>query len=567
MTSSLTPWKLHWKRRLGKIDLPRDIDAHGTLLAIDKRKCELSLATFIKRAWHVVEPGQPYIHNWHIDMIAAHLEAITEGHILDDGSPYNRLLINVPPGTMKSMIVNIFWPSWEWGPRNMPHMRYICAAHQQGLAIRDATKMRRLVISEWYQARWGDRVTLTGDQNAKTKFENTATGFREAIAAGSITGSRGDRVLIDDPHSVESANSDAMRATTLEWFTEAVPTRLNNPKTSAIVIIMQRLHEEDVSGVVLDRKGFKGVYDHICLPMRFETWRKDVPTKLGYVDPREDEGELLFPQRFPAEVVDRDEAAMGPYAVASQHQQVPTPRGGGVIKDQWWQLWERKDFPPLDFVVASLDTAYSSKAEERGDFSAMTVWGVFSGDPEVRSTLGVDRYGKPYMNTINSYYTSDLDAVPRVILMHAWAERLELHELVQKVAKDCKTLKVDKLLIENKAAGHSVAQELRRLFNHEQFAVQMYDPKSIDKLGRLYSVQHLFAESMIYAPNTQWAEQVIRQVSTFPRGKHDDLVDTVSMALRHLRDLGLLTRSPERMAEIDESKKHYGKPPAALYEA
>ncbi len=548
------------------IDLPRNVDAPATLFDIEKRRCELSLAQFIKRAWHVVEPGQPYIHNWHIDLICAHLEAITDGHVLEDGSPYNRLLINVPPGTMKSMIVNIFWPSWEWGPKNMPHMRYICAAHQQGLAIRDSTKMRRLVTSDWYQDRWGDRVKLTGDQNAKTKFENTATGFREALAAGSITGSRGDRLLLDDPHSVESANSDAMRATTLEWFTEAVPTRLNNPKTSAIVIIMQRLHEEDVSGVVLDRKGFKGVYDHICLPMRFEAWRKDVPTKLGYTDVREEEGELLFPQRFPPEVVDRDEAAMGPYAVASQHQQTPTPRGGGVIKDQWWQLWEHKDFPPLDFVVASLDTAYSSKAEERGDFSAMTIWGVFYGDPNIRATRSVDRYGRTHDMPTNSYYGSDLDAVPHVIIMHGWAERLELHDLVQKVAKDCKLLKVDKLLVENKAAGHSVAQELRRLFRHEDFAVQMYDPKSIDKLGRLYSIQHLFAEGMIYAPNTTWAEQVIRQVSVFPRGKHDDLVDTVSMALRHLRDLGLLTRSPERIAEINEGKKHYGKPPAPLYD-
>lgn len=552
---------------MGKIDLPRDIDGKASLRAIQKRRCELSLATFIKQAWHVVEPGQPFVDNWHIGLICAHLEAITDGHVLDDGSLYNRLLINVIPGAMKSMICNVFWPSWEWGPKNMPHMRYLCAAHQQGLAIRDSTKMRRLVTSEWYQDRWGDRVKLTGDQNAKTKFETTATGFREAMAAGSITGSRGDRVIIDDPHSVEGANSEAMRHTTLEWFTEAVPTRLNNPKTSAIVVIMQRLHEEDVSGVILERKGFQGVYDHICLPMRYEAWRDGVATKLGYLDPREEEGELLFPQRFPPEVVDRDEAAMGPYAVASQHQQVPSPRGGNVIKDSWWQLWEQSHFPSLDFVVASIDTAYSTKAEERGDFSAMTVWGVFSGDPAATATRSVDRYGKGFDGYVNTSYTSDLNAVPRVILMRAWAERLELHELVEKIAKDCKALKVDKLLIENKAAGHSVAQEIRRLFSHEPWAVQMYDPKSIDKLGRLYSVQHLFAEGMIYAPGVTWAEAVIRQVSSFPRGKHDDLVDTVSMALRHLRDLGLLTRSPERLAEIHESKSQYGKAPPPLYDA
>lgn len=467
--------------------------------------------------------------------------------------------------TMKSMLVNIFWPAWEWGPCNMPHMRYICAAHQQNLAIRDSTKMRRLVTSDWYQERWGDRVKLTGDQNAKTKFENTATGFREATAAGSITGGRADRVLIDDPLSVEGANSDAVRASTIEWFTEAVPTRLTSPKKSAIVVIMQRLHQDDVSGVILERKGFAGTYDHICLPMRYETWRDGIETKLGYTDPRTEAGELLFPSRFPVEVVDDLEAKLGPYATAGQHQQSPTPRGGGIIKDSWWQLWEPSEYPEIEYIVASLDTAYSTKADMKGDFSALTIWGVFSGDPRSRATRGVDRYGRDFDDNLPETYSSDLNAVPKVILMHAWAERLDIHELVTKTAKDCQKYKVDKILIENKAAGHSVAQEMRRLFSHESFAVQMYDPKSIDKLGRLYSVQHLFAEGMIYAPDKQWAEEVIKQVSVFPRGKHDDMVDCTSMSLRHLRDLGLLTRSPERLAEIDQDKQYTGRAPPPLY--
>jgi predicted phage terminase large subunit-like protein len=549
---------------MGTITLPRDIDMVATLRAAEKRACELSFATFVKRAWHVIEPGQAYLHNWHIDFICEHLSAITDGVELDDGTPYNRLLINVPPGSMKSLLVNVFWPSWEWGPKNMPHLRYICAAHQQGLAIRDSTKMRRLVQSEWYQKNWGDRVQLTGDQNAKTKFENTATGFREALAAGSITGSRGDRVIIDDPHSVESANSDQMRATTLEWFTEAVPTRMNNPRTSALVVIMQRLHEEDVSGVILERPGYKGRYDHICLPMRFEAWRKDMPTKLGYVDPREDEGELLFEERFPAEVVDALEKEMGPYATAGQHQQAPTPRGGGVIKSAWWQLWNEPTYPPVEYVIAALDTAYTTKSEN--DYSALSVWGVWSGDEAQRSTIFVDRYGKK-VDTPSVSRDSSLGPTPKVMLLNAWQERLELAPLISKVAKTCKELKVDKILIENKAAGHSIAQELRRLFGYEDFYVQLYDPKSLDKLSRLYSVQHLFAEGMIYAPGTTWAEELIRQVESFPRGKHDDLVDTVSMALRHMRELGLLTRSPERMYEINEQKKNYHIDNTPLYGA
>jgi predicted phage terminase large subunit-like protein len=155
---------------------------------------------------------------------------------------------------------------------------------------------------------------------------------------------------------------------------------------------------------------------------------------------------------------------------------------------------------------------------------------------------------------------------PSAMLMFAWQERLTFHDLVQKVAKTCKDMKVDKLLIENKAAGHSVAQEIRRAYGHESFVVQLYDPKSQDKLARLYSVQHLFAEGMIFAPDKTWADMVIKQVSNFPKGKHDDLVDTASQCLRHLRDLGLLTRSVEWTSQVNQSMEHKGKPPPPLYE-
>jgi len=536
---------------MGKIDLPFAIDPAALLKAVEKRKCELSLAEFVRHAWKVIEPGQPYVHGWHIDFICAHLEAITDEVVLDNGELYNRLLVNVPPGTMKSLLIGVFWPAWEWGPRNMPYMRYVCAAHSQDLAIRDGLRMRRLVTSDWYQGHWGDRVELTGDQNQKTKFENTATGFRQATAAGSITGARGDRVIIDDPHSVDGANSDQQRNSTLTWFLEAVPTRVNNPDRSAIVVVMQRLHEDDVSGAILSR----GLgYDHIMLPMRYDPARA-FPTKLGYADPREEDGELLFPDRFPIEVIERDEKAMGPYATAGQFQQQPEPRGGGIIKDHWWQLWDRPEYPPIEFVIASLDTAYTTKAEN--DFSALTVWGVFSGSSEGQATRTVDRYGRT-VELRTSYQSESLGPVPKVMLMYAWQVKLELHELAEKVAATCSRMRVDRLLIENKAAGHSVAQEIRRLFGAEAFAVQMYDPKTLDKTARLYSVQHIFAEGMVYAPDKDWAEQVIRQCSVFPKGKNDDLVDTVSMSLNHLRSVGMLTRAAERLAELEDAQRFTG---------
>jgi predicted phage terminase large subunit-like protein len=525
------------------------IDIDGTLDALDKADAEESLAAFVRQAWHVIEPGQPYVHGWHIDFICMHLEAITDGETIDDDTFYNRLLINVPPGAMKSLLTSVFWPAWWWGPRNEPHKRFLCASHSQSLAIRDSTKMRRLIVSDWYQKRWGDRVQLTGDQNAKTKFETTATGFREAVAAGSITGSRGDVVIIDDPHSVEGAASDAMRQSTIEWFTEAVPTRLNNPEASAIVVIMQRLHEEDVSGVIISRN--LG-YDHIMLPMRYDPGRSK-PTLLGLEDPRKEEGELLFPARFSAAVVDRDERVMGPYATAGQFQQSPEPRGGGIIKRDWWMKWERPSYPKFDYIVAALDTAYTLK--EENDPSAMTIWGVWTGGEQTAQvTRSVNRYDEA-MAMVERTYTQEH---PRAMLIYAWSERLELHDLVERVRDCVGQYGVDHLLIENKAAGHSVAQELRRIYGYDDFGVQLVDPKNADKVARLYSVQHLFADGLVYAPERTWAETVINQVSQFPKGKHDDLVDTLSMAMKYLRESGLIVRNSEWTTELDATRAHHG---------
>ena len=480
------------------------INAEESALDIEKELCERSLATFIKRAWKIIEPGAEYIHGWHIDFICDHLTAITDGVTLHDGTPYNRLLINVPPGTMKSLISNVFWPAWEWGPRNMPHMRYVCAAHKvENLSARDSRRMRQLITSEWYQKRWGDRVSLAKDQNEKLNFVNSAQGFRIATSITSLTGIRGDRVLIDDPHSVDSAASETQRESEVTTFLEAIPSRLNNPISSAIVVIMQRLHEEDVSGVIIDKK--LG-YDHVMLPMRYDPGRANT-TKLGLDDPRSEEGELLFPQRFPLDVVERDERAMGPYAAAGQFQQSPEPRGGGIIKREWWQLWESPVYEGLEYIIASLDTAYTTKQEN--DFSAMTVWGIVSGDHAISTASNWGSWdGKKMLVKdemaarfdegvqIKNLLSFRAQSAPRVVLMSAWQAKLPLHELVQKVASTCKRMAVDKLLIEDKAAGHSVAQEIRRLYGHEDWAVQLINPGKIDKLARLYSVQHLFAEGM-----------------------------------------------------------------------
>jgi len=521
---------------------------------VEKRMCELSFVEYIKLAWHVIEPGQEYLHNWHIEAIAMHLEAITNEMMIDDERYYNRLLINVPPGAMKSLLCNVLWPSWEWGPRNMPYLRYVCASHAMPLAVRDSVKMRRLVASDWYQGFWGDRVTLTGDQNEKIKYETTATGFRQAVAFEGMTGARGDRVIIDDPHSVSSASSEQKRATTIETFEQAVPTRLNNPDRSAIVVIMQRLHEEDVSGVIIEKQ--LG-YDHIMIPMEYDPDRA-APTMLGWEDPRTEKGELMFPDRFPRHVVERDKKIMGTYAASGQFQQLPTPEDGGIIKRRHWQLWEDPQYPPFDYIIASLDTAYTEKTEN--DPSALTVWGIWTDDPKTHATRMLGKNGYHIVRTYD-----EKEVPPRIMLMHAWQEHLEMPELIAKVSESCIRWKVSRLLIENKSVGMPVARELRRMYSGKNFGVQLEDPGSIDKMARLYSVQHLFEEGLVYCPDKAWADEVISQCMRFPKAKHDDLVDTVSMAMRYLRRSGFILRTDEVTQDYEDGRQHMGRPPEPLY--
>jgi len=279
-----------------------------------------SLATFARLAWPILEPATPLKWGWALDAMCEHLEAVSRGEI-------RRLLVNVPPGSMKSLLTGVIWPAWEWGPLDRQELRYLGTAHKQDLAVRDSTKCRRLIQSAWYQRLWP--VDLVGDQNAKTKFENARTGFREAMAFTSLTGSRGDRVILDDPHSVDDANSIVKLEGDIMTFREALPSRVNNDE-SAIVIVMQRLHERDVSAVALELG-----YEHLCLPMRYEEGRSR--WVVGQGDPRKHDGELMFPERFPEAQVEELERTLGAYATAGQLQQRPTPREGGLFQHSWFQ--------------------------------------------------------------------------------------------------------------------------------------------------------------------------------------------------------------------------------------
>ncbi len=453
-------------------------------LAAERDLCSRSLADFVRRAWHVLEPGQEYSHGWHIDAICEHLEAVTAGEI-------NRLLINVPPGTMKSMLTGVFWPAWEWGAKGLASTRFIGASHEMGLATRDARRMRQLVASEWYQKLWP--LAFVGDQNQKTYFENGATGWRQACAIASMTGRRGDRVLLDDPHSVEAALSLAHRETALRVFQETLPTRLNNPDRSAIVVIMQRLHEEDVSGFILARD--LG-YQHLCLPMEFEPERKCV-TSIGFADPRQEDGELLFPERFPREVVDRDREVMGEYAYAGQMQQRPAPRAGAFFE---WEKLEIVDVPstPVERV------RYWDKAGTEGG-GARTA-GVLMG----RSTNGKWTI---YDVTKGQWQASKREGVIRQTAeADGTSVRVRIEQEPGSGGKESAESTVRNL------AGFSVTVERvtgDKAVRAEPFAVQM-------------------AAGNICLARGEWNRDFIDECKTFPVGKYKDQIDAAAGAFNAL---------------------------------
>ena len=310
-------------------EVRKEISRRAALKAqeIAARSGRMNLSDFIPLAWHALEPGRDYVHGWHIDAISEHLEAIGTGEI-------KRLAIALPPGMMKSMLIAVLYPAWLWGPHGQAFKRIIGFSHRIDLSMRDATRCRNLMTSEWYKGLWGTQFKLRDDQNTKTRYENDQTGFRISDYVRGGTGDRGDLLLIDDPHQVMGADSDTIRGTAITWLHEAMPTRLTDPKKSAIVVIHHRLHEQDMIGEIL---ASDLGYEYLMLPMEFERDRR-CTTSIGFKDPRTKEGELLFPERFPKEVVERDKRAMGSYAVAGQFQQRPAPRGGGMFKRHWFEI-------------------------------------------------------------------------------------------------------------------------------------------------------------------------------------------------------------------------------------
>lgn len=524
------------------------------------------LIAFVRYFWKVLEPGTDFVDGWPIWAICEHLEAVTRGDI-------TRLLINVPPGFMKSMLVDVFWPAWEWGPMNRPHYRYVAFSYSASLTERDNRRFRDLIESAEYQRLYGERFRARN--KTVIRVINSKTGFKYASSVSGVgTGERGDRIIIDDPHNVKEAESEQVRTETVRWFRESVSSRFNNLQTGAMVIIMQRVHEDDVSGVILSDDLD---YCHLMIPMEWEEERDIRPTDIGWSDPREDDGEVCWPERFNEDSIGRLKKELGPYGYAGQYQQAPVPRGGGIFQRDWWQLWEPPDgkLPPCEYIIASLDGAFTE--DEENDPSALTIWGVFVNENRRRRIVLMDAWRKflqfsgPRLDRLHEPTMIDGKTWPadyvgpgmhpqlvkqrnafyRVRSMKTWG-------LIEHVAHSCKRFDVDLLLIEAKASGISAAQELRNRYGQERWGIQLVPVKG-DKVARAYAAVPTFAQEMVYAPDREWAQMVIDEMATFPKGKHDDLTDSATQAINYLRSIGLAVSDEDAVASEAEVVTHKGR--------
>lgn len=573
--------------RLAKLLLERQIREER----VRQSNPQGGLLEFVRYFWHVLEPVDPFVEGWPLECMCAHLEAITRGELVDLAGkvrPFNRFLANVPPGFMKSLLVNVFWPAWEWGPMELPHLRYVAFSYAAELTERDNAKFRDLVTSRAYQEMWGHVFKVIGD--GKVRVTNDKTGFKFASSFGGVgTGERGHRVLFDDPHKLKGTQeTDDARGAVVNWFLEGMQNRLNDLSRDVIVTIMQRVHENDVSGAI--QKKLHDEYCCLLIPMEYEPGRH-FSHYTGWnkgQDPRQYEKELAWPKRYPAQAL--ASFRRNPYLWAGQYQQNPVPRGGGLFKEHWWQPFEVPksggfDWPggrPL-YTVASLDTAFKEK--EQNDYSALTVWGAYD-DPKTGNR--------------------------RIMMMDAWKKKLPLHGdrvqrrtgedereylrraapkwgLVEWVEFTCSRRGVDVLLVEDSARGHDVNNELRRIYTTKSWQIQMIPPRG-DKWVRAQAALPVFTDEMVFAPGQwhcnahgdahcevpncalsgsewrwrDWVYEVIEQLETFPRGTHDDLVDSVTMALTFLRQRMVAIRREERET-MEEELARYRKPLKPLY--
>jgi len=456
--------------------------------ALEKKLCEMSFYEFFKAAWIVVEPAVPLSTNWHHKYICDTLQEECE-RIIRQEPKTKDIIINVPFRSTKSLIVTVMFPVWAW--IKSPKLRFITSSYSATLSIELATKSRDIIFSDWFKKRWEDVFHIKKDQNLKERYENNHIGMRRATSVGgTVTGQGGDFLIVDDPLSPQMANSATERDNANEWYRTTFYSRLNQADIGVRIIIMQRVHEDDLSGFLLDRETRLN-YKHICIP---------ATNTDGNIKPKslekfynKDTG-LFWEDRFSQKVLDDYKNALGTYGYAGQLQQTPTPLDSGMIHRDWFRIDRfRKDEAIVNFII---DPAYT--ANQKNDPSALLA----------------------YTYTENKWQIVDCVNV-----------RKEFPELVkfipEWVQKNGYTNK-SRIYVEPKASGKSIVQTLVR---ETGLNVKEDKPPTKDKVARVSDISASLESGRVSLLNGKWNGEFLDQLTKFPAAKHDDMVDCLVMAV------------------------------------
>ena len=412
---------------------------------------------------------------------------------------------------MKSLLVSVLWPAWEW--TRWPERRWLYSSYAANLSSRDSLVCRRLIESSWYRARWGHIFVLTGDQNVKARFENNRSGYRLSVSVGgSVTGEGGDRLVCDDPHKVDEVLSDSIRTGTLDWWDTTMSTRVNDPKTTAMVVVAQRCHQQDLSGHLLEQGG----WEHLCLPAEYEGPSRT--TSIGFTDPRKEPGELLWPERFGRREIEEMKISLGSYGTAGQLQQRPSPAAGGIFRRDWWRYYQPQgmNLPPV--IVRLPDGTQTSIVA-------------------IEAPASVDEQIQSWDCSFKDLKTSDYvvgQAWGRIgsifLLGHQIRGRMDFPATMKAIREMSeKWPQTFGKLIEDKANGSGLIQMLQ----HQIPGIIPVNPQG-GKLTRARAISPLVEAGNVYLPHPDfapWVPDFIEECAAFPNGAHDDQVDAMTQAL------------------------------------
>ena len=436
---------------------------------------------FLQSCFYELNAHTPFLDNWHLELLAAKLEACRRGEC-------RRLIINVPPRSLKSLAASIAFPALLLG--HQPSAQIICASYAQDLAEKLARDCRTVMTRPFYRALFATR--LSPQRQSVAEFMTTALGFRLATSVGGVLTGRGaDYLIIDDPLKPEEALSQSQRQHANDWFDHTLYSRLNSKEHGCIIVIMQRLHLDDLVGHVLEQEGWEVVSLPAIAEMD-ETHR--IWTPYGEHRHTRRAGEALHPQRESLATLAQIRANLGEYHFAGQYQQNPVPLGGGLVKQTWFREYEAQQLPQrFELMVQSWDTA--NKASELADFSVCTTWGLYQ---------------------------------QNIYLLHVLRQRLDYPDLKRALWQQYELYHPDTLLIEDKGSGTQLVQELRA---EGLYAVKAIRPEG-DKIMRLHGQTATIENGFVYVPKQAlWLPEYLLELTTFPKGKYDDQVDSTSQAL------------------------------------